>query len=116
MNAATKTEIVNRYPALFKKALELVKGDTKKANQYVFRVLQQDLDASLTDGQIRGVLVAAGIYNAHNPRQERKKGGKKKSDWVAMLESAVGTELPSANKLTIVDIQAILEALNRNRN
>ena len=82
----------------------------KKENGEFFDEVR-DKFPGLTDNQIRGTLVQAGIYTGHNPRQPAKKEGKTKADIVAELNALVGTELVSANKMTISDLEALVKRI-----
>lgn len=97
----------------YKAHLEAYKGDPAKINAEFFRYMNAQFDdfTIISGAQMRGLLVQRGVYKATNPRTEAKKGGKKKADYVAELQELVNADLPSAVKMTIGDLQILIEAL-----
>lgn len=89
-------------------------GESKEYNKSYFKEVQkmEGFDG-VSDAQIRAILVNAEIYEATSPRTEPKKNGIVKADLVKRLNELAGTEIANAMKLTIADIEALIEALDK---
>lgn len=104
-----KDILVEEYAAFRKDAV----GTIKEKNDKFFRYMRDQFDdfAMATDNQMRSVLTSRGVFEASNPRSAPKKGGKRKSDFIARLNELVGTELASTDKLTISDLELLIAKL-----
>lgn len=106
-------EQIDLLCAEYAAAMEETKLPRKEANQAFFRYMRNTFDdfASQSDNSMRGILVSRKAYVPHNPRSPSKKDGRNKESFIQEMEELVGVSLPSASKMTIVDIQAIITRL-----
>jgi hypothetical protein len=84
---------------------------TKTFNDEFFAKMQRtEALEGFTVPQLRGSLIIADVYVATAPRAEPKKKGVTKKDLLATFAELSGVELSSGMKLTIADIEALIDA------